>query len=370
MYRRKISTQDISKGLEFVAKRARGAGPITRRFEHVEGDVNLEPGDKETVEQMIKQKDAEFPSKEVLVTDPVSGQKRYDTRKERESNAFITINTHQKPTIGKTEKAMQTAFELIINTLFSEEEMKLWVEIKEPYLSFGDVWTLDPVPEESIFKSMKVTPGIELGPINGLLHAHIVLDVEHYSMIRYNAGTLGRRAAELWRIIFPQDLQPDSAGRDIVIRQFIDAYEEEKRAGAINHDFTVTNRLLYAGLDPRVRLTDKGMPALSIHKRGFHRFTSIVQFKTFMKDQGLFNGLMGNRSSIEQKCRKYVAQNIQRLKAEQDRVIHQTKSMHCHIQYTQSNLVQNRMNYIAKNKAGAERGVLRAGSIGAGPVMS
>lgn len=370
MERRRGFEQQFRQLREYAVKRARGETVPIETLDITQGGVDLEPTDKETVERRIQDRDEQFPVKEVLVTDPVTGQKRYDTRRERESNAFITINTHQVPIIGKTEVAMQTALMLVLNSLFSQEEMKYWIEIKEPFLSAGDVWTLDPEPESSIFKSIDMKYAIEIGPINQMLHTHIICNITHYSLIRYNAGMLGRRAAELWRRFFPMDLQPSPADRDVSIQEFIMAYEEELRYDAVNPDFTIDNQKLYAEVDPNVAMTSKGIPRSALDKRGFHKISNVAQFRTFFKDQGLYNNLLGNRNSMEQKCRKYISENLQKLRADADRVIHHTKSMHCQIQITQSNAEINRMNYISKNKAGVERDVVRSGSLGAGPLMS
>lgn len=324
--------------------------PLKRSAIVKESSVEMEVTDRASVLREMQAREDDQPTKQVLVTDPLTGKQNYERRKERESNAFITLNTHQIPKIGKTEKPMQIALELVINKLFSESEMQNWIEIKQPFRSKGDVFTLDPKPETSIFRSMKVLPAIEIGPINQMLHAHIILELSHFSLIQYNAMMLGQRAAELWRDIFPMDLTPDRS-KDVDMRTILECYYEERDRKAIQPDFSIQNDLLYADLPGTIRYYATGVPMIPRLRRGFHRIQNTGQFKTLFKDQKLFSEIGTNRKMLEQSCRKYVAQNLDLLELDKDRRIYHTKTMYCQIQITKSNAEKNRMNYIHKNRA-------------------
>jgi hypothetical protein len=327
----------------------------THKF--VEGVVDLEPIDKASVMANLQAREDAIPSKNVLVTDPKTGDKYYERRREKESNAFITINTHQVPKIGVNEKQFQLALELVINKLFSEQELQNWIEIKEPFLSKGDKLSLDFKSEECVFKSIKIVPAVEIGPINGMLHAHVIFEIAHYTMISYDVGELGLRAAELWRALFPMDLTSDRA-KDIKMQELLDAYNEEKAADAINKDYSINEIKLY-GKQKRAFYHKTGRPAYSQYWKGLHRIRTVGQLRTFFKHQRLFVKQGINRKTLEQQCRKYIDQHYDELHANKDKTFFNTKSMYSQIQITQSNAEKARMNYISKNKVGAERGVIR-----------
>jgi hypothetical protein len=324
----------------------------------VEGVIDLEPTDKESVKRSLQIREDALPTKNVLISvDPETGQKHYERRKEKESNAFITLNTHQIPKIGTNEKELQLALELVINKLFSEQELQTWIEIKEPFASKGDRVTLDFQSEKCVFKSLKRIIGIEIGPINQMLHAHIIVELAHYTLINYNGAAFGLRAAELWRGIFPMDLASDR-GKDVEMKTLLDCYREEKQAGAIQKDFTINQVALYGEQHPQF-YHKTGRPALPQFWRGFHRIRNTGQIKTFFKHQGMFHPKATNRKALEQYCRKYIEQHYEDLVKDEEMTLYHTKSMYCQIQITQSNAEKARMNYISKNKAGAEVGVTR-----------
>lgn len=320
------------------------------KHENITGNVVRESLERAAVEENLKKRAEDFPKKMVLVVDPDTGKHMYVERKERESNAFITLNTHQRPIINENEREMEAVLKLVINKLFSETEMQRWVEIKEPCKSQGDKFTLDPAPETSIFKSMKILPGIEIGPINGMLHAHIIVELSHFSLLRYNSETFGRRAAELWRDIVPADLRPEPQF-DISVGEIIDAVKEEQSVpGAIKKDFDIDNAALYAGY-PDDDLNANGIPKNRQDRRGLHKIATVNKIRAFIKSRPLLRNIAAKRVDMEKQCRQYIIEHMAHLETERGNICHFTKSMYCNIQITQSNSVNHRMNYIQKTQA-------------------
>ena len=319
--------------------------------------IDLEPTNKEVVEANLLARDDALPTKNVLVTNPETGEKYYERRKEKETNMFITLNTHQIPKIGTNEKQYQLALELLINKLFSEEEMQRWISIKEPFLSKGDKLSFDFDSEECVLKSLRVVPAIEIGPINNMLHAHVIMELSHYTLLRTDAPEFGLRAAELWRALFPMDLVSDK-NKDVAMKTILDCYREEKAHNAINRDYSLNEINLY-GIQHEEFYHKTRRPALSRYWKGYHRITNTGQFLTFFKRQKIFVPKAVTRKRLEEQCRKYVDQHYDELILYEDAMIHNTKSMYAQLVLTQSNAEKARMNYISKNKAGAERGVNR-----------
>jgi hypothetical protein len=326
--------------------------PVFEKFNKVTGGLTRESLTRSDVDANLKKRAEDYPKKMVLKIDPETGNKMYVERRERESNAFITLNTHQKPEINKDEKSMEALLKLVINKLFSEAEMQKWVEIKEPYLGQGDVFTLDHASESSIFKSLRILPGIEIGPINKMLHAHIIVELTHYSMLRYNSELFGKRAAELWRSVAPADLRPEPKF-DIEIKDLIDAVKEELSIpNAIKKDFHIDNAVLYGSYGGAK--TEQGIPRNKAHRRGLHKISAINKLKAFIKSRPNLRNTSGKRSDIERHCRQHIIAHMEELTALQNTNCQFTKNMYCNIQITQSNSVNHRMNYIQKTQAHGE----------------
>ena len=120
----------------------------------------------------------------LLIQDHRRSDKR---RKQHESNFFVLINTNKNPSEPMHTSAVSLALQQACEALGNDSvlcQCLIWGP-KNPEHYGNDQW-------DTHIKTIEFNAGVERGPRNSMIHAHVMLRIEHFSQIQINSNYVAR----------------------------------------------------------------------------------------------------------------------------------------------------------------------------------